>query len=74
MKVPFYYGVEMSAETKFFITKKLQKAGKKVVAYGDGMNDYYMLKQADEGFLITKKDKTVSRSLKRRNLEGLNLV
>ena len=74
LKVPFYYGVEMSAETKFFITKSLQKAGKKVVAYGDGMNDYYMLKQADEGFLITKKDKTVSRSLKGRNLEGLNLV
>jgi len=74
LNIPFYYGIEMSAETKYFITKRLQKAGKKVVAYGDGMNDYYMLKQADEGFLVTKKDGSISRSLKNKNLEGLNLV
>jgi hypothetical protein len=72
--VPYYFGTEMSAETKLYITKKLQEAGKRVVAYGDGMNDYYMLKQADEGFLVTKKDSLISRSLKGKDLEGLKLV
>lgn len=70
----YYCGAKMSAETKFFITKYLQKAGKRVVAYGDGMNDFYMLKQADEGFLVTKQDGSVSRSLKGRDMEGLIIV
>ncbi len=72
--VPYYFGTEMSAETKLYVTKKLQKAGKRVVAYGDGMNDYYMLKQADEGFLVKKQDSSISRSLKGKNLEGLTFV
>ena len=72
--IPYYYGTEMSAETKLYVTKKLQKSGKRVVAYGDGMNDYYMLKQADEGFLVTKQDSSISRSLKGKDLEGLKLV
>ena len=72
--VPYYYGIEMSAETKLYITKGLQEAGKKVIAYGDGMNDFYMLIQADEGYLVSKRDSTVSRSLKGRNLEGLTIV
>ncbi len=72
--VPYYCGAEMSAETKLYVTKKLQKAGKRVVAYGDGMNDYYMLKQANEGFLVTKQDSSISRSLKGKDLEGLKLV
>ena len=74
LKVPFYYGVEMSAETKFFITKLLQKVGKRVIAYGDGMNDYYMLKQSDQGYLIAKTDGTISRSLKNRDLGGIVIV
>ena len=72
--VPYYFGTEMSAETKLYVTKILQKAGKRVVAYGDGMNDYYMLKQANEGFLVTKQDSTISRSLKGKDLEGLKIV
>ncbi len=72
--IPYYFGTEMSAETKLYVTKKLQKAGKRVVAYGDGMNDYYMLKQANEGFLVTKQDSSISRSLKGKDLEGLKLV
>lgn len=72
--LPFYYGIEMSAETKLYITKIVQSAGKRVIAYGDGMNDYYMLKQADEGYLLTKQDGTISRSLKGRDLEGLIIV
>ena len=72
--VDFFYGTEMSAETKLYITKFLQQAGKKVVAYGDGMNDYFMLKQANKGFLVTKRDGTISRSLKGRDTEGLIIV
>ncbi|MCR4611710.1 MAG: HAD family hydrolase [Lachnospiraceae bacterium] len=72
--VPYYFGAEMSAETKLYVTKKLQKTGKRVIAYGDSMNDYYMIKQADEGFLVTKKDSSISRSLKGKDMEGLKLV
>lgn len=70
----FYYGNMMSAETKYFITRFLQEAGRKVIAYGDSINDYYMLKQADEGYLIRKKNGSVSRTLKNRDLGGLHLV
>lgn len=72
--VPFFSGIEMSAETKFFITKLLQEAGKTVIAYGDGMNDYYMLKKADTGYLVTKADGGISKSLKGRDLGGVEIV
>lgn len=74
LDIPFYSGAEMAAETKFFITKMLQKAGKIINAYGDGMNDYYMLKQADKGYLVTKADGTVSKSLKEKDLGGIEFV
>ncbi len=74
MGLKYYYGIEMSAETKLYITKLLQNAGKYVIAYGDGMNDYYMLKQADEGYLVTKTDGSISRSLKGKDMEGLIIV
>ena len=70
----YFYGTEMSAETKYYIAKWLQAAGKHVVAYGDGMNDYYMIKQADVGYLVTKQDGTISRSLKGKDMEGLIIV
>jgi hypothetical protein len=38
------------------------------------MNDYFMLKQADEGYLLRKQDGTLSRSLKGRDTEGLIIV
>ena len=74
LKIPFYSGIQMSAETKFFITKFLQESEKTVIAYGDSMSDYFMLRKADKGYLVTKQDGTVSRSLKNRNLEGLIYV
>lgn len=74
LNIPFFNGVEMSAETKLYITKFLQAAGLNVIAFGDGMNDYYMLKQADKGFLKTKPNGEVSRSLTGKDLEGLILV
>lgn len=72
--LPYFAGEQMSAETKYFITKLLQEAGKTVIAFGDGMNDYFMLRQADRGYLITKAGGTVSRSLNHKSLEGLILV
>ncbi len=72
--IGFYCGKEMSAETKLFVTKHLQEAGKYVIAYGDGLNDYFMLKQADEGYLVTRKDGSFNRSLRGRNMEGLGIV
>jgi hypothetical protein len=74
LHIPFFFGVQMSAEAKFFITKYLQEAGRTVTAFGDGMNDYYMMKQANVGYLVTKQDGTVSRSLKNQDLEGLIFV
>ena len=74
LSVDCYYGTEMTAETKLFITKHLQAAGKRIIAYGDGMNDYFMLKQADEGYLVARQDGSVSSSLKGRNKEGLIIV
>lgn len=64
----------MSAETKYFITKFLQRAGKKVIAYGDGMIDYFMLKQAEQGYLVRRLDGSISQSLKEQDMEGLILV
>lgn len=72
--IPFFFGAQMCSDTKYFIIKFLQERGSKVVAFGDSMNDYFMLKQADVSYLITKKDGTVSSSLIQTNLEGLTLV
>lgn len=74
LHLKYYSGNQMSAETKFFITKFLQEAGKKVICYGDGMNDYYMLRQADKGYLVSKKDGSISKSLRDKDLGGIQIV
>lgn len=74
LKMQMYCGEQMSAETKYFIAKFLQEKGVRIIAYGDSMNDYYMLKQADEGYLITKSDGTLGRSLKYMNTEDMTVV
>ena len=74
LNIPFFGGNQMSAETKLFITKELQKHGKNVIAIGDGMNDYYMLKQADQGYLVKKDNGSVSRSLINVELGGFKFV
>lgn len=73
IKRPVFFGNQMSADTKFFITKFLQ-GNRKVRAFGDSMNDYFMLKRADEAFLIAKPTGELSSSLKNRNLEGIQIV
>ena len=72
--LPFFNGSQMAAETKFFITKILQQNGKCVIAFGDGLNDYYMLRQADSGYLVAKPDGSISRTLNGKVLEGLTIV
>lgn len=72
--ISVFSGAAMCADTKYFVTKFLQKRGARVTAFGDSMNDYYMLRQADVGYLVLKKDGSVSTSLKRSDLEGLNFV
>ena len=41
LSLPFFSGPEMSAETKVIITQELQRAGKKVISYGDSMKGRY---------------------------------
>ena len=74
LELPLFYGNQMAAESKYYITKELQKAGKRVIALGDGMNDYYMIKQADAGYVVAKPDGSLSRSLKNRDMEGVEIV
>ena len=62
----------ISADTKFFVVKLLQEKGYTVTAYGDGKNDYYMLKQTDKGYLYIGK--YLSRSLRDSDLSGISLV
>lgn len=69
-----YYGSQMCSDTKYFITKFIQERGSRVIAFGDSMNDYYMLKQANSAFLVQKNDGTVSSSIRGRDLEGLVFV
>ena len=72
--LPVFSGPQMSADTKFFITRFLQSVGKRVAAFGDSMGDYYMLKRADEGILVRRPDGSLSRSLSGCDLEGLSCV
>ena len=69
-----FAGREMSAETKYFVTKFLREQGKHIIAYGDSMSDLFMLKEADEGYLISKEDGSISRSLVGTELGGVTIV
>lgn len=69
-----FAGREMSAETKYFVTKFLREQGRCVIAYGDSMSDLFMLQEADEGYLISKEDGRISRSLVGTELGGVTIV
>ena len=69
-----FAGREMSAETKYFVAKFLREQGKRVLAYGDSMSDFFMLQEADEGYLISKEDGRISRSLAGVELGGVTIV
>lgn len=72
--LPLYYGAKMCADTKYFITKFIQDRGIRTIAFGDSMNDYYMLRQADKAYLVLKKDGSISSSIEKRELEGFFFV
>ena len=62
----------ISADTKYFVVKLLQKKGYTVIAYGDGKNDLYMLRQSDTGYLYIGS--YLSRSLKNADISGIKLL
>ena len=62
----------ISADTKYFVVKQLQDKGYSIIAYGDSKNDYYMLKQADTGYLYIGS--YLSRSLRNTDLSGIKLL
>lgn len=62
----------ISADTKYFTVKLLQNQGYTIIAYGDGKNDLYMLKQANQGYLCIGS--RLSRSLMEVDTTGINLL
>lgn len=62
----------ISADTKYFVVKLLQFKGYRVIAYGDGKNDYYMLRQADKGYLYIGS--YLSCSLRDTDTSGISLI
>lgn len=62
----------ISADTKYYVVKLLQDKGYSIITYGDGKNDFYMLKQADNGYLYIGS--YLSRSLRNADLSGIKLV
>ena len=62
----------ISADTKYYIAKYIKTAGYRVTAIGDSKNDFYMLKEADIGYM--QIGNRISRSLLNANLDGLKLL
>lgn len=62
----------ISADTKYFVVYMLRNKGYSIIAYGDGKNDFYMLKQANKGYLYIGS--YLSRSLKNTDLSGIELI
>lgn len=62
----------ISADTKYFVVKELQKRGYVVNAYGDSKIDIYMLKEAKTGTLYIGE--RISRSLRNARIDGLQLL
>ena len=72
--MPYFSGNSISAETKFFVAKFLRNRGIHVVAYGDSMCDLYMLREANEGYLVRRQNGGFSRSLRGQDLGGIHNV
>ena len=62
----------ISADTKYYTVKLLQENGYRIIAYGDSKNDYYMLRQADKGYLYIGS--YLSSSLRNTDLSGIKLI
>ena len=74
MNIPLIIGKEMCADTKYFITKFLKEKNNYVISYGDSMVDYFMVKEADEGYLYVNDKGHISRSLINTDLGGIKIV
>lgn len=62
----------ISADTKYYVVKLLKDRGYTIITYGDSKNDYYMLKQADKGYLYIGS--YLSRSLRCSDTSGISLI
>lgn len=62
----------ISADTKYYVAKGLKSLGYKVIGYGDSQNDWYLLHEADEGYLCLGS--RMSRSLIDSDVSQLNLL
>lgn len=62
----------ISADSKYYIVKFLKEKGYRIIACGDSKNDYYMLKEADMGYL--KIGSKISRSLSNTDITGITLL
>lgn len=62
----------ISADSKYYTVKFLKELGYRISAFGDSRNDYYMLQEADSGYL--KIGKRISRSLANTDLTGIRLL
>lgn len=62
----------ISADSKFYIVKFLKEMGYRITAIGDSRNDYYMLKEANSGFL--RIGNRISRSLGNTDLTGICML
>lgn len=67
-----FASTRISADTKYYITKFLKEMDYTVTAIGDSKIDYYMLKEANTGFLYIGN--RLSRSLKEVNTDGIKLL
>lgn len=61
----------ISADTKYYVVKLLKKKGYTIRAYGDSKIDYYMLKEADHGYLYLSNQ--LSRSLHNTDITSLQM-
>ena len=69
-----FCGDMMSAETKYFIVKFLRENGYKVNAWGDSFSDYFMLLQADHGYIVKHKSGQISKSFGNVDISEMTIV
>ena len=62
----------ISADTKYYVAKLLRAEGYHITAYGDSQNDWYLLHEADEGYVYIGS--RVSRSLRNSDISDLKFL
>ncbi len=67
-----YVNPLISSDCKFYVVKLLREKGYSVTAFGDSKNDYYMLKESDNGYL--RIGDKISTSLANTDLANIKLL